>query len=77
MCHPCRAFLVILDRCSHRSPFTSFGASAVGYVVSSFWDSLHYSMSALRLRECYEALLFPDLLDIRTQLGRILPHEIV
>jgi hypothetical protein len=49
----------------------------VGYVVSSFWDSLQYSMSALRLRECYEALLFPDLLDIRTQLGRILPHEIV
>ncbi len=40
-------------------------------------DSQQYSISALPQRECYEASLFPDLLDIRTLLGRILPHEIV
>src|SRR6267143_6541098 len=51
-------------------------ASAVGYVVSSFRDSPQHSMSALRLRECCEASLFRDLLDILTLLGRILPQEI-
>lgn len=61
---PCGASAATLARSHDSFP--------VGYVVPSLRDSQHYSMSALRLREYYEASLFPELLDIRTLLGRML-----
>jgi hypothetical protein len=38
MCHLFRGFQYILDPLPHRFPFTSFRASAVGYVVTSLRD---------------------------------------
>ncbi len=42
MCHPCRGFL-FAESFPHRSPFTSFRASAVGYVVTSLRDSQQHT----------------------------------